>query len=59
MYWSHADAASYERWLRVAGFELLHRTFVPEGDGGHALFLVKKPGSGLPRPTNGVPSGGL
>jgi SAM-dependent methyltransferase len=48
MYWSHADAATYERWLSDAGFELLRRTRVPEGKVGHALFLARKPSTGRP-----------
>ncbi len=50
MYWSHADAATYERWFQDGGFRLLRRTFVPEADGGHALFLVQKPGPAAPTP---------
>jgi ubiquinone/menaquinone biosynthesis C-methylase UbiE len=42
MYWSHADATTYERWLSDVGFELLRRTHVPEGRSGHALFLARK-----------------
>ncbi|MCI4352849.1 MAG: class I SAM-dependent methyltransferase [Thermoplasmata archaeon] len=45
MYWSHADASTYQRWLRELGFSLLQRRFIPEGDSGHELFLVRKPGS--------------
>jgi SAM-dependent methyltransferase len=42
MYWSHADAAAYERWLTEAGFKILRRSRVPEGESGHALFLARK-----------------
>jgi SAM-dependent methyltransferase len=45
MFWSHADAAAYERWLASAGFEILRRSRVPEGETGHALFLARKPGA--------------
>jgi ubiquinone/menaquinone biosynthesis C-methylase UbiE len=45
MYWSHADARTYERWLAKAGFEVLRRTPVPEGDSEHLLFLAQRPGS--------------
>ncbi|MCI4333638.1 MAG: methyltransferase domain-containing protein [Thermoplasmata archaeon] len=41
MYWSHADARTYRRWLTSAGFEILAQTFVPERDGGHELFLTR------------------
>ncbi|MBN1484351.1 MAG: class I SAM-dependent methyltransferase [Chloroflexia bacterium] len=43
MYWSHADQATYERWLGEAGFVILWTRFIPEGDGGHTLVLAKKP----------------
>jgi ubiquinone/menaquinone biosynthesis C-methylase UbiE len=43
MYWSHADRSTYSRWLGQAGFAVLRRSFVPEGRGGHALFLARKP----------------
>lgn len=43
MYWSHADADTYETWFRLIGFQVLRRRFVPEGDSGHELFLVRKP----------------
>lgn len=42
MYWSHADAATYRRWLRQAGFEVLAERFLPEGNGGHTLFTARK-----------------
>ena len=42
MYWSHADGATYEKWLLEIGFEVLHRTKVPEADAEHALFLARK-----------------
>lgn len=38
MYWSHADARTYARWLEAAGLEVRHQEFVPEGTGGHELF---------------------
>ncbi|MBC8075677.1 MAG: class I SAM-dependent methyltransferase [Chloroflexales bacterium] len=41
MYWSHADGATYERWLHEAGFTVCWARFVPEGDGGHTLVLAQ------------------
>ncbi len=43
MYWSHASAATYEKWLREAGFEIRRRKFIPEGKSGHEMFLAQKP----------------
>ncbi len=54
MYWSHADAASYERWLRELGFVILERRRIPEGESGHALFLAQRP---APQPAE-PPAGG-
>ena len=45
MYWSHADAGTYRRWLREVGFVVLHQEYIPEGDSGHELFLARKTGS--------------
>jgi 2-polyprenyl-3-methyl-5-hydroxy-6-metoxy-1,4-benzoquinol methylase len=42
MYWSHADARTYEQWFTERGFHVMRRTLVPEGDTRHALFLVQK-----------------
>lgn len=42
MYWSHADRATYRRWLIDAGFTVVCTAFIPEGDGGHSLFLLRK-----------------
>lgn len=42
MFWSQYDAATYGRMLRSEGFRVLSRSFVPEGDGGHELFLARK-----------------
>ena len=41
MWWSHADAATYRAWLEDAGLEVTEQDFVPEGDGGHALFWAR------------------
>jgi 2-polyprenyl-3-methyl-5-hydroxy-6-metoxy-1,4-benzoquinol methylase len=43
MWWSHADAATYRDWLGRAGLEVTAQDFVPEGDGGHALFWARRP----------------
>jgi SAM-dependent methyltransferase len=41
MYWSHAGARTYRRWFRSAGFRVLEQRFVPEGGGGHELFVLR------------------
>jgi len=41
MYWSHADAATYEAWLAENGFAIHWARFIPEGDGGHRLILAQ------------------
>jgi 2-polyprenyl-3-methyl-5-hydroxy-6-metoxy-1,4-benzoquinol methylase len=43
MWWSHADAATYRAWLEAAGLRVTAEEFVPEGDGGHALFWARRP----------------
>jgi SAM-dependent methyltransferase len=43
MYWSHADARTYEHWFTERGFQILRRTTVPEGTTRHVMFLVQKP----------------
>ncbi len=40
MWWSHADAGTYRRWLVDAGFTVDSEEFVPEGSGGHSLFFA-------------------
>jgi SAM-dependent methyltransferase len=47
MWWSHADAATYRSWIGQTGLEITDQQFVPEGDGGHALFWARRP-AGLP-----------
>jgi 2-polyprenyl-3-methyl-5-hydroxy-6-metoxy-1,4-benzoquinol methylase len=42
MWWSHADAATYQSWIRQAGLEITVQQFVPEGDSGHALFWARR-----------------
>lgn len=44
MWWSQADAATYRAWLEDAGLQVTEQGFVPEDDGGHALFWARKPG---------------
>lgn len=40
MFWSHADADTYQRWLQESGFAILWSRFIPEGDSGHTLLLA-------------------
>ncbi|WP_020668036.1 class I SAM-dependent methyltransferase [Amycolatopsis nigrescens] len=42
MWWSQADAETYDSWLGEAGLLVEDRDFVPEGDGGHALFWARR-----------------
>jgi 2-polyprenyl-3-methyl-5-hydroxy-6-metoxy-1,4-benzoquinol methylase len=44
MWWSHADADTYREWLTDGGYTIVDEEFVPEGDGGHALFWCRRPG---------------
>jgi SAM-dependent methyltransferase len=49
MWWSHADATTYRRWLGDAGFDVVDERFVPEGTSGHALFWAQKSSGGAGR----------
>ena len=42
MYWSHADVETYRNWLNQHHFVILAEHFIPEGEGGHSLFIAKK-----------------
>jgi 2-polyprenyl-3-methyl-5-hydroxy-6-metoxy-1,4-benzoquinol methylase len=42
MWWSHGDAATYRAWIQTAGLQITAEEFVPEGDGGHALFWARR-----------------
>ncbi len=42
MFWSHTDRDTYLQWLTEAGFHVVWDRFIPEGEGGHTLFFVKK-----------------
>jgi SAM-dependent methyltransferase len=49
MFWSHANPATYRRWLSSTGFDIVEERFVPEGEGGHELFLCRtRPDRGRP-----------
>jgi SAM-dependent methyltransferase len=41
MFWDHADADSYLRWLRAARLVPVWHRFVPEGAEGHTLVLAR------------------
>jgi SAM-dependent methyltransferase len=41
MFWDHADAATYLRWLDAAGMAPLWHRYIPEGDSGHTLVLAR------------------
>jgi 2-polyprenyl-3-methyl-5-hydroxy-6-metoxy-1,4-benzoquinol methylase len=43
MYWSHADARTYQQWFVERGFRVLRHTQIPEPGATHALFLLQKP----------------
>jgi SAM-dependent methyltransferase len=43
MWWSHPDAATSRAWLSEAGLTVEQEEFVPEGEGGHALFWARRP----------------
>ena len=45
MAWSQADAATYRSWIEQAGLQVIAQEFVPEDDGGHALFWARAAGS--------------
>jgi 2-polyprenyl-3-methyl-5-hydroxy-6-metoxy-1,4-benzoquinol methylase len=40
MWWSHADAETYRRWIADAGLRLELERFIPEGAGGHTFLLA-------------------
>ena len=42
MYWSHANAATYNKWLTDGGYSILWSRYIPEGDGGHVLILGQR-----------------
>ena len=42
MWWSHADAETYRRWLADADLRIELETFVPEGAGGHTFVLATR-----------------
>jgi SAM-dependent methyltransferase len=41
MFWDHADAATYLRWLEETGMTVLWHRYVPEGASGHTLVLAQ------------------
>lgn len=43
MWWSQADVATYRSWINQAGLFIDREEFVPEDDGGHALFWTSRP----------------
>jgi ubiquinone/menaquinone biosynthesis C-methylase UbiE len=42
MWWSLADAATYETWLDQAGLRVQESEFFHEGDGGHTVFFASR-----------------
>ena len=42
MYWSHANADTYQSWFIETGFTIIDRYFVTEGKAGHTFFFVQK-----------------
>jgi len=43
MWWSQADVTTYRSWIDQAGLSIDREDFVPEDDGGHALFWTSRP----------------
>ena len=42
MWWSHADVDTYRSWICQSGLAIEREEFVPEDDGGHALFWARR-----------------
>lgn len=42
MYWSHGDREFYRKLLVSLDFDIISQEFIPEGPGGHTLFLARK-----------------
>ena len=42
MCWSHADEATYLRWMTEAGLDVQWSRFISEGDSGHSLVCAQK-----------------
>jgi len=42
MYWDHADAGTYRRWLEELGFVVEQQAVVREPDAQHARFLARR-----------------
>ncbi len=42
MWWDHADAATYRRWLADAGLVVDEERFVAEGTGGHTFVVASR-----------------
>lgn len=40
MWWDHADAATYRRWIADAGLIIEDERFVPDGKGGHVFVIA-------------------
>ncbi len=40
MLWSHPGAATYRTWIESAGLTIDEERFIPEGSGGHTLFVA-------------------
>jgi 2-polyprenyl-3-methyl-5-hydroxy-6-metoxy-1,4-benzoquinol methylase len=43
MWWSHADSATYRRWIEDVDLQILDSGFIEEGSGGHSLFWARTP----------------
>jgi cyclopropane fatty-acyl-phospholipid synthase-like methyltransferase len=41
MFWDHADASTYLRWLEAAALAPVWHRYIPEGDSGHCLILAR------------------
>jgi SAM-dependent methyltransferase len=41
MFWDHADADTYLRWLGSSRLAPVWRRYIPEGNSGHALILAQ------------------
>lgn len=42
MWWSHPEAATYRAWIESAGLSIDDERLVPEGTGGHTLFVATR-----------------